>query len=79
MNLSGEQQSLYDKHANSNMTTAKDIDKLRREIREHDRRYYVKAAPVISDLEYDRKHDAGEITPGWSKPLRLLSHERERL
>ncbi|MCL2119956.1 MAG: NAD-dependent DNA ligase LigA [Planctomycetaceae bacterium] len=36
------------------MTTAKDIDKLRREIREHDRRYYVKAAPVISDLEYDR-------------------------
>lgn len=30
------------------------IEKLRAEIREHDRRYYVDAAPTISDREYDR-------------------------
>jgi len=34
--------------------TSKDIEKLRREIREHDRRYYVEASPAISDTEYDR-------------------------
>jgi DNA ligase (NAD+) len=32
----------------------KEIDRLRAEIREHDRRYYVEAAPTISDLDYDR-------------------------
>ena len=32
----------------------KEIETLRREIREHDRRYYVEAAPTISDLEYDK-------------------------
>jgi DNA ligase (NAD+) len=31
-----------------------EITQLRDEIREHDRRYYVEAAPTISDLEYDR-------------------------
>ncbi|MCC6492386.1 MAG: NAD-dependent DNA ligase LigA [Pirellulales bacterium] len=31
-----------------------DLEQLRREIREHDRRYYVEAAPTISDFEYDR-------------------------
>jgi DNA ligase (NAD+) len=31
-----------------------EIEQLRAEIRVHDRRYYVDAAPVISDLEYDR-------------------------
>lgn len=31
-----------------------EIERLRREIRYHDRRYYVDAAPEISDLEYDR-------------------------
>ena len=31
-----------------------EVDKLRREIREHNRLYYVEAVPVISDLEYDR-------------------------
>jgi DNA ligase (NAD+) len=31
------------------------IESLRREIREHDRRYYVDAAPTISDHEYDKK------------------------
>jgi DNA ligase (NAD+) len=31
-----------------------EIARLREEIREHDRRYYVEAAPTISDLEYDR-------------------------
>ncbi|MBN1555288.1 MAG: NAD-dependent DNA ligase LigA [Phycisphaerae bacterium] len=33
---------------------ARQIDDLREEIREHDRRYYVDAAPSISDREYDR-------------------------
>jgi len=32
----------------------REIDELRAEIREHDRRYYVDAAPTITDLEYDR-------------------------
>src|SRR5262245_45122768 len=30
------------------------VAELRDEIREHDRRYYVDAAPTISDREYDR-------------------------
>ncbi len=33
---------------------AAEIAKLREEIRYHDRKYYVEAAPEISDLEYDR-------------------------
>ena len=32
----------------------KKIEELRREIRQHDRKYYVEAAAEISDLEYDR-------------------------
>ena len=32
----------------------RELESLRDEIREHDRRYYVDAAPTISDLEYDR-------------------------
>ena len=32
---------------------AKRAEQLRKEIREHDRRYYDQAAPVISDAEYD--------------------------
>jgi len=32
---------------------AKEIEQLRREIREHERRYYVDAAPTISDREFD--------------------------
>ena len=32
----------------------REIAKLREEIRRHDRKYYVEAAPEISDLEYDR-------------------------
>jgi DNA ligase (NAD+) len=31
-----------------------EIERLREEIREHDRRYYVDAAPTISDLQYDK-------------------------
>ncbi len=31
-----------------------EIEQLRSEIREHDRRYYVEAVPTISDREYDR-------------------------
>ena len=33
---------------------AAEIARLREEIRRHDRKYYVEAAPEISDLEYDR-------------------------
>lgn len=33
---------------------ARRIDELREQIRYHDRKYYVEAAPEISDLEYDR-------------------------
>src|SRR5262245_58245967 len=33
---------------------AKRIEQLRREIEEHNRRYYEEAAPTISDREYDR-------------------------
>ncbi|MBI2826679.1 MAG: NAD-dependent DNA ligase LigA [Planctomycetia bacterium] len=33
---------------------ASEIEQLREEIRHHDRKYYVEAAPEISDLEYDR-------------------------
>ncbi|MBX7074961.1 MAG: NAD-dependent DNA ligase LigA [Pirellulales bacterium] len=33
---------------------ADEIERLRREIRHHDRLYYVAAAPEITDLEYDR-------------------------
>jgi DNA ligase (NAD+) len=32
----------------------REIDQLREEIRAHDRRYYIDAAPAITDLEYDR-------------------------
>ena len=35
-------------------TAAQQIAELRREIRRHDRKYYVEAAPEISDLDYDR-------------------------
>ncbi|MCX5794459.1 MAG: NAD-dependent DNA ligase LigA [Elusimicrobia bacterium] len=34
--------------------TRAEIDRLRAEIREHDRRYYIEDSPVISDTEYDR-------------------------
>src|SRR6476660_5796491 len=34
--------------------TAKRLEQLRDEIRKHDRLYYDKAAPIISDREYDR-------------------------
>ena len=36
------------------MQAAEHIARLREEIRHHDRKYYVEAAPEISDLEYDR-------------------------
>jgi len=32
----------------------KEIERLREEVRYHDRKYYVEAAPEISDLQYDR-------------------------
>ena len=40
-------------HANP----ANEIAQLRRQIEHHDRKYYVEAAPEISDLEYDRLMD----------------------
>src|SRR5947209_7854158 len=33
--------------------TKAEIDRLRRAIAEHDRRYYVEDSPVVSDTEYD--------------------------
>jgi DNA ligase (NAD+) len=33
---------------------AKRVTQLRKEITEHNRRYYEEAAPIISDREYDR-------------------------
>jgi len=36
------------------MSVETDIQKLREEIRYHDRKYYVEASPEISDLEYDK-------------------------
>jgi DNA ligase (NAD+) len=35
-------------------SAARQIERLRERIRHHDRKYYVEAAPEISDLEYDR-------------------------
>ena len=39
------------------VSAAARIARLRDEIRHHDRRYYVEAAPEVSDLEYDRLVD----------------------
>lgn len=42
-------------HSQTSQTeAAAEIEQLRREIRRHDRLYYVEATPQISDLEYDR-------------------------
>jgi DNA ligase (NAD+) len=38
----------------SQQSIEQELAKLRDEIREHDRRYYVENAPIISDLEYDK-------------------------
>ncbi|HMO14705.1 MAG TPA: NAD-dependent DNA ligase LigA [Pirellulaceae bacterium] len=38
------------------MNAADEINELRRQIRFHDQKYYVEAAPVISDTEYDRMY-----------------------
>ncbi len=35
------------------MSDVKEIEKLREEIRRHDRKYYIDAAPEISDQQYD--------------------------
>ena len=35
-------------------SVAQQVETLRQQIREHDRKYYVLAAPEISDLEYDQ-------------------------
>ncbi|MGE0608878.1 MAG: NAD-dependent DNA ligase LigA [Pirellulales bacterium] len=39
------------------MSAEREIEKLREQIRGHDRKYYIEAAPDISDLEYDRLLD----------------------
>ena len=36
------------------MSAAKEIEALREEIRAHNRRYYLKNDPSVSDVEYDR-------------------------
>ncbi|HLD28978.1 MAG TPA: NAD-dependent DNA ligase LigA, partial [bacterium] len=50
----------------------KEIEKLRKEIRHHDRAYYVQAQPEISDAEYDRLLKRLELlekeNPGWITP-----------
>src|SRR4051812_32046996 len=38
----------------ANQSAKERIAALREQIREHDRRYYVDAAPIISDREYDK-------------------------
>jgi DNA ligase (NAD+) len=35
-------------------SAARQIERLREQIRHHDRKYYVEAAPEISDRDYDR-------------------------
>src|SRR5437764_6449396 len=51
---------------------AKRIAQLREEIKEHDRRYYQEAAPIISDREYDRLYrelaDLEAKFPGLASP-----------
>src|ERR1043166_1194038 len=79
---------LDEKHA------AKRIAELREQIREHDRRYYEEAAPVISDREYDRLyHELVDleaqfpelVTPDsptqrvGGKPLQAFAQIRHRL
>jgi DNA ligase (NAD+) len=41
-------------HSGEKQSVAKQIAELRETIRYHDRKYYVEAAPEISDLEYDK-------------------------
>lgn len=53
-------------------SVAAEIDRLRREIRRHDRLYYVEARPEITDLEYDRLlrrlQDLEQAHPQWIVP-----------
>jgi len=51
---------------------ARAVQELRREIREHDQRYYVLAEPTISDLEYDRLM---ESLAHWEKRYPELASE----
>ena len=44
------------------------IAALREQIREHDRRYYVDAAPTISDREYDKLLARAEAS--WKRRIR---------
>jgi DNA ligase (NAD+) len=75
-------------------STAEQIAILREQIREHDRHYYVEAAPIISDLEYDKllaqlkELEAAHpklITPDsptqrvGDQPLAELAHVRHRV
>src|SRR4051812_20872535 len=76
------------------MTAAREIAELRQDIREHDQRYYVEAAPTISDLEYDKllarlkeleAANPALITPDsptqrvGDQPLAELAHVRHRV
>ncbi len=55
------------------MDAAREIERLREEIRGHDRRYYVRARPSISDAEYDatmtRLRDLEAAHPELDDPL----------
>src|SRR4051794_15020363 len=76
------------------MNPAERIAELREQIREHDRRYYVEAAPIISDREYDqlmaelkeRESEHPELITSDSptqrigdQPLAELDHVRHRV
>ena len=62
------------------------LEKLREQIRAHDRRYYVDAAPVITDEEYDalfrelveiEKRHPDWVTP--DSPTQRVGESRSRL
>ena len=69
------------------VAVAERINKLRLEIRNHDRRYYVEATPEISDLAYDRlleelkglEADHPELIVPDSPTRRIGDHPREEL
>ena len=58
-----------------------ELEQLREEIREHERRYYHDNAPIISDAEYDqlfrRLLDLEETHPHLVSPILLLNGSRE--
>ncbi|MFH0989137.1 MAG: NAD-dependent DNA ligase LigA [bacterium] len=50
---SAKQSSLFERHQQPSDAIVRRVEKLRKELREHDHRYYVLAGPTISDEAYD--------------------------